>query len=189
MAMAWIWSAMIIVSAVFGAANGAGGELAGAAADGARAAVELCIALGGMTCFWVGVMEILDRSGAANGLARAVAPAVRRLFPDKISDAALAKATANISANMLGLANAATPLGIGAAQELADGLTANDNLCTLVVLNTASVQLIPTTAAAIRSACGAPQPFDILPAVWFTSAVSVSAGLVAARVFGRIWKH
>ena len=189
MAMAYIWGFMIAGSALFGIVTGRGDAVGAAAMDGAKAAVELCIAIGGITCFWTGVSEIMEKTGAARGISGIIAPLVRRLFPDKISDGAVAKITANVSANMLGLANAATPLGIAAARELTEGEDASDNLCTLVVLNTASVQLIPTTAAAIRSACGAERPFDILPAVWFTSIVSVTAGLAAARVFGKLWRR
>ena len=93
-----------------------------------------------------------------------------------------------MSANLLGLGNAATPAGIRAAQRLhalSGGEAASDELCRLAVLNTASIQLLPTTAAALRSACGAESPFDILPAVWISSAAGVAAGLLAERLFRR----
>ena len=95
-----------------------------------------------------------------------------------------------MSANLLGLGNAATPLGIRAAQRMAVGCggTASDELCRLVVLNTASIQLLPTTVAAVRSAQGCAAPLDILPAVWLSSVLSVSAGLLMARLLQRIWR-
>ena len=90
-----------------------------------------------------------------------------------------------MSANLLGLGNAATPAGVSAARRLSTGETANDELCRLVVLNTASLQLLPSTVAAMRSSLGAAAPFDILPAVWLSSAVSVCVGLLAAKAFAR----
>ena len=97
---------------------------------------------------------------------------------------------ANVSANLLGLGNAATPLGIQAARRMARGCsgTASDELCLLVVLNTASIQLLPATIASVRSASGAQSPFDILPAVWLASALSVTVGILAARLFARLWR-
>ena len=102
----------------------------------------------------------------------------------------MAAVSANVSANLLGLGNAATPLGIRAAQRMAAGCggTASDELCRLVVLNTASIQLLPTTVAAVRSAQGCAAPLDILPAVWLSSALSVTAGLLAARLLQRVWR-
>lgn len=97
----------------------------------------------------------------------------------------MAAVSGNLSANLLGLGNAATPLGIRAARRMALGAegTASNELCRLVVLNTASVQLLPTTVAAVRAGCGAAAPFDILPAVWISSLLSVSVGLLTARLW------
>ncbi|MBE6948703.1 MAG: spore maturation protein A [Ruminococcaceae bacterium] len=189
MTMAWIWGALMIISTVFGVISGNAHELGTAALDGAKAAVELCIGIGGVTCLWTGVMEIFEKSGVMAKIARFLKPVISRLFPGKISDKASKAISANISANLLGLGNAATPLGIAAARELADGDTATDSLCMLVVLNTASIQLIPTTAAALRSAYDAQTPFEIIPAVWFTSILSVTAGVIAAMVFRKLWKR
>ena len=95
-----------------------------------------------------------------------------------------------MSANLLGLGNAATPLGVQAARRMADGTggRASDELCRLVVLNTASIQLLPTTVAGVRAALGAENPFDILPAVWLASVLSVSVGLLAAHLLGKFWR-
>ena len=102
----------------------------------------------------------------------------------------LAALSGNVSANLLGLGNAATPLGVKAARRMAAGCggRATDELCRLVVLNTASIQLLPTTVAGVRGALGAANPFDILPAVWLASALSVTAGLLAAGIFSKIWR-
>ena len=96
---------------------------------------------------------------------------------------------ANVSANLLGLGNAATPLGLRAAQGMARRTpgVASDGLCMLVVCNTASIQLIPTTVASVRAAAGCQTPFDILPAVWLASALSVAAGIVAVKLLARVW--
>ena len=103
----------------------------------------------------------------------------------------LAAVTANVSANLLGLGNAATPLGIQAARRMAVGYggIASNELCLLVVLNTASIQLLPTTIASVRAAAGSAAPFDILPAVWISSIVSVAAGLGAAWLFSCFGKE
>jgi len=116
---------------------------------------------------------------------------LRRLLPEASRDPeTLAAISANLSANLLGLGNAATPLGIRAARRMAQGCggTASHELCLLVVLNSASIQLLPTTVAGVRSALGSADPFDILPAVWTASLLSVLAGLAAAKLFARIWR-
>ena len=98
--------------------------------------------------------------------------------------------SANVSANLLGLGNAATPLGLEAARGLARSSpgTASDGLCMLVVCNTASIQLIPTTVASVRAAQGCQTPFDILPAVWLASALSVGVGILACKAFSKVWR-
>ena len=114
---------------------------------------------------------------------------MRRLFPSTREDSALAGAlSTNICANFLGLGNAATPPGIEAARRLAARSPgqASDELCRLIVLNTASIQLIPANVAAVRSSLGCAAPFDILPAVWLTSLCSAGLGLAAAWALGRL---
>jgi len=191
MAMAWIWTGMTAVSLLFAAATGNLSALGGAAMDGARAAVELCVSMAGVVCLWTGVMEVMERSGLSAKLACAFRPLLKRLLPRASRDEeTLSALSANLSANLLGLGGAATPLGIRAARAMARGCggVASDELCLLVVLNTASIQLFPTTLAGVRAALGAADPFDILPAVWLTSFVSVAAGLLAAKLFSRIWR-
>ena len=147
--------------------------------------------MAGALCLWSGVMTVMERGGLTRGLARLFRPLLRRILPRASRDAdTLAAVSANVSANLLGLGNAATPLGIRAAQRMATGCggTASDELCRLVVLNTASIQLLPTTVAAVRSAQGCAAPLDILPAVWLSSVLSVTAGLLAARLLQRVWR-
>ena len=190
--MAWIWTGMVAVSVIYGGMNGTIGSVGNAAIEGAGAAVELCLGMAGVMCLWSGIMSIMKASGLMEGLSRLFRPILRRLLPRASRDPDTAAALCgNLSANLLGLGNAATPLGVQAARRMARGCggTAGDELCTLVVLNTASIQLLPTTVAGVRSALGAQNAFDILPAVWLASALSVAAGLLAARFFSKIWRN
>ena len=183
MAMSWIWGGMVILSLLFGAATGRIDAVSEAALSGAQNAVELSLSMAGVLCLWSGIMEIMRVCGLTDGLSRAFRPLMRRLLPEASRDSeTLAAVSANVSANLLGLGNAATPLGIQAARRMARGCgsVASDELCRLVVLNTASIQLLPTTIASVRAAAGCKTPFDILPAVWLSSVLSVTAGLTAA---------
>ena len=182
---------MVSVSLVFGVLTGSIGGLGGAALEGACAAVELCVAMAGVMCLWTGVMEVMDRCGLSAALARLFRPLLRWLLPEASKDSeTLAAISANLAADLLGLGNAATPLGIRAARRMARGCNgvASHELCLLVVLNSASIQLLPTTVAGVRSALGCADPFDILPAVWIASIVSVVAGLAAAKLLARVWR-
>ena len=192
MTMAVVWTGMVVLSLAFGLATGRVDAVANAALEGAGSAIELCISMAGILCLWTGVMEIMNQCGLTEKLARAFRPLLRRLMPAACRDEeTLAAISANVSANLLGLGNAATPLGIRAARRMARGTNgvATDELCLLVVLNTASIQLIPATIAGVRSACGAAAPFDILPAVWLASVLSVTAGLLAARLLSHLGRH
>lgn len=188
MEMAWVWTGMVTLSLLFGLLSGNLDAVAAAALEGAGSAIELSLSMAGILCLWSGVMEMMNACGLSAGLAGLFRPLLRRLLPDACRDGeTLAAVSANVSANLLGLGNAATPLGIRAARRMARGCggVASDELCRLVVLNTASIQLIPATIASVRSAAGCEIPFDILPAVWLASALSVTAGLTAACLLSR----
>ncbi len=188
MAMAWIWTGMVVLSLVFGLINGSLDAVADAAMSGASTAIELSLSMAGVLCLWSGVMEVMNVCGLSAGLSRIFRPLLRRLMPKSSRDEeTLAALSANFSANLLGLGNAATPLGIRAARRMARGCggVASNELCLLVVMNTASIQLLPTTIASVRSACGSQTPFDILPAVWLSSALSVAVGLGTATLLSR----
>ena len=192
MAMSVIWTGMVAVSVLYGLWVGNGAAVAAGAVEGAAGAVELCLTMAGIMCLWMGVMEVMKRSGLAELLSRLLRPVLCRLYPDFRRDRETMDAvSANVSANLLGLGNAATPLGIQAARRMARRTpgVASDSLCMLVVCNTASIQLIPTTVASVRLAAGCAAPFDILPAVWLASAVSVAVGILAAKLMGRIWRR
>ena len=191
MAMTVIWTGMTALSLLCALALGRAGGLASAALDGAGQAIQLGISMAGVLCLWMGVMEVMDRAGLARKLAKLLRPILGRLFPDFARDRGVMDTiAANVSANLLGLGNAATPLGMEADRRMA-GRTpgiASDSLCMLVVCNTASIQLIPTTVAAVRMAAGCETPFDILPAVWLTSALSVLAGITASKLLAKVWR-
>ena len=191
MVMGWIFSGLIAVSMLSAALTGQSEALAGAAIRGAQSGVTLTVAMAGAVCLWSGVGKLLERGGAMEILAWLLNPILKRVFPDSQKDSVLrGYLCANLCANLLGLGNAATPMGIQAAKRLkAPGSDeASDQLCRLVVLNTASIQLLPTNVAAVRSALGCGQPFDILPAVWVTSLLSAGLGVTAAVLLGKLRK-
>lgn len=187
--MAIIWTGMVVVSVIFGLFSGQMDAVSQAALTGAGSAVQLCLSMAGVLCLWSGVMEIMNRCGLSGRLAQVFRPLLRRLLPRASrDDETLSAVSANVSANLLGLGNAATPLGVQAACRMARGQNgvASDELCLLVVLNTASIQLVPATVASVRAAAGAAAPLDILPAVWLSSALSVTVGLLAAKALARL---
>ena len=192
MVMSYIWFFILLISFVFALLTGNGTALAAAVPQGAQAGITLALSLAGSICLWSGVGALMERIGATAALSRLLRPVLGRLFPGTKCDPILAgDLSANICANFLGLGNAATPMGIRAARRMVDPARpklATDQLCRLIVLNTASIQLIPANVAAVRAGLGCASPFDILPAVWITSVCSVCAGLTAAFVLGKLWK-
>lgn len=186
--LGYIWGGMIVVSFICALYTGRMEEISNAALSGAGQAVELLISLLGIMALWSGLMKIADRGGITSILAKIFSPLLRLLFPDYKKDSPALKAIcANMAANLLGLGNAATPFGIAAMKEMEkENQTpkkANRSMVMFVVLNTASIQLIPTTIAAMRSASGSQQPFDIIVAVWIVSILSLAAGIAAAKCF------
>lgn len=187
MVMSIIWTLFILVSFLFAAWNGNMSQLSASVSEGAQAGISLAISIAGSLCLWTGVGRLMEHAGLTGMLSKLMRPLLRRLFPSSQNDQELADAlSANICSNMLGLGNAATPMGICAAKRLRRDDIATDELCKLVVLNTASIQLIPTSIAAVRSALGASEPFSIIPAVWITSLCSASSGLISAWIFSRM---
>ena len=192
MFLGWFWTGSVLCAVFFAFFTKSGGAVTAALLDGAANAVSLCLAMAGPLALWAGLGKLMERLGLTALLARLLSPILGRLFPRSRSDAELAgHLSANVTANLLGLGNAATPMGIRAAGRLRDPedpARATDELCRLVVMNTASIQLLPTTVAAVRRSAGCLTPFDILPAVWVSSVLSVSAGLLAAKLLGRVWR-
>ena len=193
MLMSWIWTVFIAAGILSALLLGNGSAVAAAVPQGAQAGITLAISMAGSVCLWTGVGRVMERAGITGLLSRLIRPLLKQVFPATETDPGLARdLSANICANFLGLGNAATPMGIRAAQRLARHSStgiASDELCRLVVLNTASIQLIPANVAAIRASLGCLAPFDILPAVWVTSLCSAGLGLLAAGLLGKLLRH
>ena len=194
MLMSWFWLVILLFSVASGMISDHTADLSAAVTEGAQKGVSLAIDMAGSMCLWSGVGTLMDRAGLTARLAKLLRPLLHRIFPGTRKDPALERdLSANICANLLGLGNAATPMGIRAAKRMVDprqpGI-ATDQLCRLIVLNTASIQLIPTTVAALRKSYGSAQPFDVLLCVWITSAAALTAALVSSHLIRRLrWKR
>lgn len=193
MVLNYFFLGAILIGCSFSIILGRGSEASAALLEGASQGITLSISIAGPLCLWSGIGKLMEKTGITEVLSKALSPLLGRLFPSSRSDPVLAgDLSANVCANLLGLGNAATPMGIRAAGRLRDPARptlATDELCRLVVMNTASIQLLPTTVAAVRRAAGCAAPFDILPCVWVSSVLSVTAGLTAAFVLGRVWRE
>lgn len=182
-----IWGGMILTGFVWALCCGRTEAFASAAAAGADRAIQLLLGMAGAVCLWSGMMKIAEDSGLARGIAKVLSPVLSRLLPDYDKDSrAMQAVSANVTANLLGLGNAATPLGLLAMKEMQKSNSLqeepNNSMVAFVVLNTASVQLIPTTIAALRQAAGSKAPYEILPQVWGASVLALCAGLIVCRL-------
>lgn len=193
MAMSIIWLMLLLLATLTGLLTGSTQAVGAAALSGAQSAVTLVFSMAGAICLWSALAKLMDASGLMQKLTRLLRPALRRLFPDAAGDErTMGFLCANLSANLLGLGNAATPMGINAVrrmQAVSGTAEATDDMCLLIVMNSASVQLIPSTVAALRASLGAASAFDILPAVWLASSVSVTSGILVARLLRRWWRR
>ncbi len=175
-----------MLSVICAAVTGRMPQLSTGVMNGAGSAVELVIAIMGMMCAWTGLMKIADAGGITLMLSKLFDPLMRRLFPSCKKGGSAAKAICmNVTANLLGLGNAATPMGIAAMKEMAKlnpSQTADNSMVMFVVINSASIQLIPTFMGTLRAKYGSPAPFDILPAVWLTSVCALAAGIAVAKL-------
>ena len=191
--MNWIWAFLLLISVISALATGRGSQLSAAIVQGSQAGITLAVSIAGSLCLWSGVGKLMKRIGLTAALSKLLQPILVRLFPRTREDALTRQyLSANICANFLGLGNAATPMGIQAARRLVDKKHPNratDELCRLIVLNTASIQLIPANVAAVRAGLGCATPFDILPAVWLTSFTSAGLGLLCAWALGKVWRN
>ena len=188
--MKWIWSAMLVLSVLIGMLTGRIGAVSQAAITGASDAVGLFLIMLAMICLWNGLMNIAEKAGITQAIAKLLSPLTRRLFPDlDPKGEGMQAITMNMTANFLGLGNAATPLGLRAMKKMAEQApekgVATDSMAMFVVINTACLQLVPTTITAIRIKYGSAQPFDILPCIWIASVVTLSAGVLFAKLFAR----
>ena len=185
---------MALLAVVFGAGSGRMEAVNAAALEDGGKAVSLVIALTGSLCFWSGLMEVAKQAGITRWIARLLGPVTRRLFPVAAEDPdTLGVISLNMTANLLGLGNAATPLGLDAMERLArrapEPGAASGEMITLMVLNTCSLQLIPSTTAALRLAAGSGNAMEILlPTLAASGAsllVAVGLSLVVSRLSSR----
>ncbi|MGN0149455.1 MAG: nucleoside recognition domain-containing protein [Clostridia bacterium] len=183
--MNYIWCGMILFSLIVAAINGTLNETVNAAFAGAQASVETVLSFAGVMCFWTGMLKLAEKSGISEKIEKLLSPVVRRLFK-KTDSEARKYISMNITANMLGMGNAATPMGIKAMSALdkhnKNPLYPSDDMCMFVVLNTTSFQLIPTTIIALRSAANSQNPFSVILPIWITSAVSIIAAVTAVKI-------
>lgn len=185
-----IWCIMILIAVIFSVLNGTVGETVNAAAEGAKSAVNLSILMAGTMAFWVGLTRIAENSGITRKLAGLLSPVLKKLFPRYAADQnVMDKISMNVTANILGLGNAATPLGLEAMRAMEDGKKSpNSDIILFVVMNTASLQLVPTNIAALRSACGSVSPFSVMPYVWISSFGALAVSILLCRIFERMYR-
>ena len=187
-----VWVFMVIISSLFIIINGSV-DFTTVLQNGVDSAVELSISLVGIMAFWGGFMEIAEQSGITEIFSKILSPIIRPIFPELKNDKNSCRAISmNITANLLGLGNAATPLGVEAMQRMNEHnpnrSIATDSMATFVVINTASVQLVPVTTAALRAKYGSLEPMSILPAVLAASIASLIVGLIVDRALRRKYR-
>ncbi len=167
-------------------------ELSKGILEGAKNAVQIAITLLGAMCFWNGISEIASLSGFNKIIDKILSPVIKLIFPKYSKTSAASAISANITANLLGLGNAATPLGIEAMRRMkeANGSdTADSEMVRFVIINSAAITLIPTTVASLRAAAGSEDPFSILIPVWITGIVSLTVGLLTEKLLSKRWKQ
>ena len=188
-----LWPVFIIISIIYAIFSGNLDSLNKSIFESTESAVSLTLTLIGMTCLWSGIMEIASNTNILNYLTKALNPIVRKIFPDiKLSNKSYDNIILNIVANILGLGNAATPLGLKAMNELQnenkDKETLSDNMMMLIVLNTASLQIIPTTVISIRSSLGSNNPTQIIFPVWLSTICAAIVGIICCKIIIRYTK-
>jgi Uncharacterized membrane protein, required for spore maturation in B.subtilis. len=182
---------MLVIGFIIGMINGRISEVTKAVIDSAGKAIELSIALLGIMCLWTGLMAVAKDSGVIDFLCKLFRPLLKILFPGVPKNhSAIGAIVMNLSANFLGLGNAATPLGIKAMQELQklnpQKDRATDAMCMFLVLNTAAIQLIPATMIAIRTNAGSANPAEIITAIWVASVCATITGVFFTRLFSAL---
>lgn len=186
-----IWLAMIILAVIIGGINGKIEDVTKSAIDSAAGAVTIALGLIGVMALWLGIMKIAEDSGLMALVARVISPVMRRLFPD-VPDGhpALTSMTMNIAANMLGLSNAATPLGLKAMEDLEKlnphpGVATNA-MCTFLLVNTAGLQLIPATMIGVLAAAGSREPTAVIGTTVAATLTALVVGLTSVKILEKL---
>lgn len=187
----YIWFALVLLAVVLGGANGKIEDVTKAAIDAANNSVTLAIGLIGVMALWLGIMKIAEDSGLVNLLARAISPVMRWLFPEiPVDHPAMSSMMLNIAANMLGLNNAATPLGLKAMEDLEklnkNPGVATNAMCMFLTVNTAGVQLIPASMISLLASAGSKDPTAIIGTTFAATIISLVVGLLGAKVLERM---
>ena len=191
--LSYIWGGMIAAAVIFALFTGNAESLSQGTLNSAQDAISLLITMAGILCLWSGIMEIAERCGFTNLISKILSPVLSKLFKGlSAKSKAYKDICMNISANMLGLGNAATPFGLSAMREL-DTLNhgssyASNEMVLFVVMNTASIQIIPAMIGTLRQSYGSQTPFDIMPCVWISSASALAVALILAITFNGISK-
>ena len=186
----WIWLGLIVSGVIVAAFTGRMTEVTEAAFEAAKTAVTLSIGLIGIMALWLGLMKIAEEGGAVRFIARLLRPVMTRLFPDVPAEhPAMGSMLANIAANMLGLGNSATALGLRAMQDLQSlnkgSATASNAMVTFLVINTTSVTVIPATVIALRASAGSANPTSIIGTTIIATICSTVVGVISAKLLQR----
>lgn len=185
------WLGLIVIAVITGAVTGNIEQVTKQAFDSAESAVKIALGLISIMTLWLGIMKIAEQAGFIRLLARALAPVMRRLFPDVPPEhPAMGSMLLNIAANWLGLSNAATPFGLKAMEELQQlnpkKDTATNAMAMFLGINTASITLIPTTIIGIRVSLNSNNPFEIIGTTIFASVCATTAAIITAKLLGRL---
>lgn len=188
--MNYLWAAMIIIGIIYGACTGNMEAVTNAAISSSKEAVTLCITMIGVMSLWAGLMEIAEKSGIIKSANRRLKPFIKLMFPDIPRDhKANEHITTNFIANFLGLGWAATPAGLKAMESLRElngnSSVASKEMCTFLILNISSLQLIPVSVIAYRSQYGAVNPADIIGVAIIATMISTIVGIIFAKIMGR----
>lgn len=191
----YVWGFLIVISVICGIFTGNGAGVSSGLMNGAEKATKLLITLFGVIVFWSGIMKIAEKSGLTGKLVKVLSPVLKKIFPDVDEhSSAFESICLNISANLIGIGNAATPFGLKAMAELQKNNlkkdTATDSMVIFVVMNTASMQLIPATIGFLRQSYGSKEPFSIIPCVIICSFCALVVALLIGKGLNRVksWK-
>ena len=188
--MNYIWAVLVLVAVAFSVITGKGSEIGSALLSSGETAVNLLLTLAGTISLWSGIMAIADSSGITRGLSILFSPVLKLLFSDYKNDSKVMNAVStNITANLIGLGNAATPAGLKAISSMYNGENkVNNSMATFIVMNTSSIQIVPTTIVALRLAKGSTAPMEIAPCIWISSICALLVGIISTKICGVICK-
>lgn len=191
--MSKIWSFMVIVSIAVAIALGSASSIPDIIMESSITATENIVKLIGMTCFWSGMFNILQKTSLIDKLSKLITKCIKRLFKkEEVNDKAMENISLNMTCDMLGVGNAATVYGLKAIEELnkenGDKTRANDSIIMFVILNAASIQLIPTGMITLRAMYNSQNPVEIVPWVWLVTVVALVVGIIACKVLNKVMK-